>query len=114
MSRLQIDNFGPRSGTTFCRPNSGSKLFDTLVVFLKELIRKQISRRPKHVKLPSMQIVNFLILCRELNILLFSCDLVIVAVMYKTNITTRKPVCLHHKVRGPNVAFSATADSIFL
>ena len=29
-------HFGPRSGPTTCPPWSGSKLFDTLMVFLKE------------------------------------------------------------------------------
>ena len=49
---------------------------------MKELTRKQSVDDQKHEKIPSMQIV-FLILCHELNFLLFSCDLVIVAVMYK-------------------------------
>ena len=47
-----IDNlykqFGPRSGPTKCQARSESKLFDTLMVFLKEffekLILKKISR----------------------------------------------------------------------
>ena len=34
--------FGPRSGPTKCRAWSGSKLFDTLVVFLKEFFKKNI------------------------------------------------------------------------
>ena len=32
--------FGPRSGPTKCRALSGSKLFDTLMVFLKEFFKK--------------------------------------------------------------------------
>ena len=32
--------FGPRSGPTACRSSSGSKLFDTLQVFLKEFFEK--------------------------------------------------------------------------
>ena len=32
--------FGPRSGPTECRSWSGSKLFDTLIVFLKEFFEK--------------------------------------------------------------------------
>ena len=32
--------FGSRSGTTKCRARSGSKLFDTLMVFPKELFEK--------------------------------------------------------------------------
>ena len=32
--------FGPRSGMTECRSWSGSKLFDTLIVFLKEIFEK--------------------------------------------------------------------------
>ena len=42
-----VDNFcthfGPRSGPTWCRAWSGSKLFDTLMVFLKKVILKKIS-----------------------------------------------------------------------
>ena len=41
---LSADNlcrlFGPRSGPTKCRAKSGSKLFDTLSVFLKEFFEK--------------------------------------------------------------------------
>ena len=41
--------FGPRSGLTKCRAWSGSKLFDTLMVFLKEFLEnvdsEKISRR---------------------------------------------------------------------
>ena len=32
--------FGSRSGPTECRARSGSKLFDTLMVFLKEFLRE--------------------------------------------------------------------------
>ena len=32
--------FGPRSDPTISRAKSGSKLFDTLMVFLKEFFRK--------------------------------------------------------------------------
>ena len=32
--------FGPRSGSTKCRAWSGSKLFDTPMVFLKEFCKK--------------------------------------------------------------------------
>ena len=32
--------FGPRPGPTECRSCSGSKLFDTLTVFLKEFLEK--------------------------------------------------------------------------
>ena len=32
--------FGPRSGPTKCRAWSGSKLFDTLMIFLKEFFKK--------------------------------------------------------------------------
>ena len=44
--------FGSRSGPTGCRSWSGSKLFDTLIVFLKELLEKvnfekKISRQQK-------------------------------------------------------------------
>ena len=34
------ERFGPRSGPTKCRACSGSKLFDTLIVFLKEFLKK--------------------------------------------------------------------------
>ena len=41
---LSADNlckqFEPRSGPTKCRARSGSKLFDTLIVFLKEFFEK--------------------------------------------------------------------------
>ena len=55
--------FGTRSGPTSCRACSGSKLFDTLMVFLKEsferLILKTISRRQKkHKKFPRGQRVK--------------------------------------------------------
>ena len=54
--------FGPRPGPE-CWSCSGSKLFDTLIVFLKEFFEKvnfkKISRRhQKHEKLPSMQRVG--------------------------------------------------------
>ena len=47
--------FGPRSGLTKCRAWSRSKLFDTLIVFLKEFFEKvnfekPISRRQKSMK----------------------------------------------------------------
>ena len=50
--------FGPRSGPTFCRSWFGYKMFDTLIVFLKEFFEKvpfkKVSRRPKkHERLPS-------------------------------------------------------------
>ena len=55
--------FGPRPGPTECRSCSGSKLFDTLIVFLKEFFEKvnfeKISRQhQKHEKLLSMQRVG--------------------------------------------------------
>ena len=34
------EQFGPRSGPTKCRAWSGSNLFDTLMVFLKEFFKK--------------------------------------------------------------------------
>ena len=48
--------FGPRSGPTFCRALSGSKLFDNLKVFLKEFFKKDIFEKNqgtpiKHAKL---------------------------------------------------------------
>ena len=46
--------FGPRPGPTKCRACSGSKLFDTLMVFLKDffkkLILKNVSRRQKSIR----------------------------------------------------------------
>ena len=50
--------FGPRSGPTKCRACSGSKLFDTLVVFLeffskKIILKKNQQTTKKHAKLPS-------------------------------------------------------------
>ena len=52
--------FGLRSGPTKCRAWSGSKLFDTLMVFLKEFFKKADSEKnqqttKKHEKLPSRQ-----------------------------------------------------------
>ena len=51
--------FGPRSGPTECRSLSGSKLFDTLIVFLKDFFEKVYFEKSagalKHEKLPSMQ-----------------------------------------------------------
>ena len=48
------EQFGPRSGPTNRRAWSGSKLFDILMVFLKEffqkIILKKISRRQKSMK----------------------------------------------------------------
>ena len=72
---LSADNlckqFGPRSGLTKRRAWSGSKLFDTLMVFLKDFPfekvnlkkKKKKKKNPpqmtkKHAKLPSMQIVS--------------------------------------------------------
>ena len=51
--------FGSRSGPTKCRAWSGSKLFDTLMVFLKEFFEKEDFEKnqkttQKHTKLPSM------------------------------------------------------------
>ena len=37
--------FGPRSGPTECRSLSGSKQFDTLIVFLKEFMKKLILKK---------------------------------------------------------------------
>ena len=56
---------GPKSGPTFCRSWSGSKLFDHLIVFLKEFFEKvnfekSQQRQQKHEKLPSIQRVTFL------------------------------------------------------
>ena len=54
--------FGPRSGRTTCLARSGSKLFDTLMVFLKEFFEKvdfeKTQQRIKWHELPSMQRVN--------------------------------------------------------
>ena len=51
---------GPRSGPTIRRARSGSKLFDILMVLLKELFEKGYFEKnqqttKKHEKLPSMQ-----------------------------------------------------------
>ena len=55
--------FGPRSGLTNRRAWSGSKLFDILIVFLKEFFwkinfEKNQQMTKKHEKLPSMQWVK--------------------------------------------------------
>ena len=55
--------FRPRSGQTECRAWSGSKLFDTLMVFQKEFFKKVDFEKNqqttiKHAKLPRMQSVN--------------------------------------------------------
>ena len=55
--------FGPRAGPTKCRSWSGSKLFDTLIVFLKDFVKKADSEKiqqttTKAWKLPSMQKVK--------------------------------------------------------
>ena len=52
--------FGPRSGPMKCQARSGSKLFDTLILFLKEFWEKFILKNiqpttKKHAKLPSKQ-----------------------------------------------------------
>ena len=47
--------FEPRSGPTKCRAWSGSKLFDTLMVFLKISFEKNQQTTKKHAKLPSRQ-----------------------------------------------------------
>ena len=57
--------FGPRSGPTIHRARSGSKLFDILIVFLKEFFwkinfEKNQQTTKKHEKLPSMQWVKLL------------------------------------------------------
>ena len=55
--------FRPGSGPTSCRAWSGSKLFDTLLTFLKEFFEKVDFEKnqqttKKHEKLPSMQRVK--------------------------------------------------------
>ena len=56
--------FGPRSGATKCQALSGSKLFDTLMVFLKQFFKKvdfekKISRQQKKAwNLPRRQRVK--------------------------------------------------------
>ena len=61
---VSVDNlfkqFESRSGPTKCRSCSGPKLFDSLIVFLKEFLKKiilkKVSRQQqKHEKLPSLQ-----------------------------------------------------------
>ena len=52
--------FGPRSGLKECRSWSGSNLFDTLIVFLKEFFEKvnfenRLQTAVKAWKIPSMQ-----------------------------------------------------------
>ena len=37
--------FGPRSGPTKCHARSKSKLFDTLIVFLKDYFKKMILKK---------------------------------------------------------------------
>ena len=56
--------FGHRSGLTKGQTKCGSKLFDTLIIFLKEFLKqsswKKINKHPpKKVKLPSMWIVHW-------------------------------------------------------
>ena len=44
-------HFGPRSGLTECRSSSRFKQFDTLIVFLKEILEKSIAwKNTKHAK----------------------------------------------------------------
>ena len=56
--------FGPRSGPTKCQALSGSKLFDTLMVFLKEFFKKvdfekkSADNKKKHENLPRRQRVK--------------------------------------------------------
>ena len=55
--------FGPRSGPTQRRSRSGSKPFDTLIVFLKDFFKRLILKKKsaddnKIIKISSMQIVN--------------------------------------------------------
>ena len=69
--------FGFRSGPTKCRAWSGSKLFDTLMVLLKEFFEKVEFEKnqqttKKHAKLPSRQRVGLLEpsadnLCKQLG-----------------------------------------------
>ena len=42
--------FGPRPGPTKCRPWSGSKLFDTLMVFLKEILESPFWKKSTNDK----------------------------------------------------------------
>ena len=74
---LSADNlckqFGPRSGPTKCRAWSGSKLFNNLMVFLKEFFKKvdfekNLQTTKKHPKLPSRQRAKLLF---TVNILKF-------------------------------------------
>ena len=71
---LSFDNLykksGPRSGPTKCRAWSGSKLFDTLMVFLKEFKKKQILKKKsaddkKWKDFPA---------CKELACILWQCS----------------------------------------
>ena len=59
---LSADNlceqFWPRSGLTQCRSWSGSKLSDTLIVFLKDFFLKSQQTVKKLEELPNMQRVN--------------------------------------------------------
>ena len=64
--------FGPRSGSTKCLALSGSKLFDTLVVFLKEFFKKVDFEKyqqttTKDEKFPTGQIVKFQIESQQME-----------------------------------------------
>ena len=65
--------FGPRSGLTNCQAGSRSKLFDTLMVFLKEFFKKvdffkkKKKTTKKHAKLPCRQSVNSLLASDDLS-----------------------------------------------
>ena len=61
------EQFGPRSGPTKCRARSEFKLFDTLMVFLKEFFgkidfEKNEQTSKMHAKLPSKQSFRVLVL----------------------------------------------------
>ena len=54
---------GPRSGPNKVRAQSGSKLFDTLMVFVKDFLKllifnKKISRLFKYEEIPSIQSIK--------------------------------------------------------
>ena len=50
-SANNVYQFEPRYDLTKCQISSGSKRFDTLMVFLKIILSRQVT----HIKLPSMQ-----------------------------------------------------------
>ena len=69
---LPVDNlckqFGPRSGPTKCQSWSGSKLFDTLIVFLKDFLFKSADDHKSMKNYPACKELRQILLAQRIRI----------------------------------------------